>query len=120
MSITTKVILIMFCSMVFISGCKTTEPMYYYGDYSKAVYSYFKADETSVSQQIIILEEIIVQASGKGKPVAPGVHAHLGMLYFESGNQEQGINHSEQEKVLFPESVAYIDFLIKNTSGMNI
>jgi hypothetical protein len=94
--------------------------MYYYGAYSKAVYSYFKADEIPVSQQISILQEVIAQASGKGKPVAPGVHAHLGMLYFESGNHDLGINHFEQEKALFPESTAYIDFLINKTSGMNI
>lgn len=94
--------------------------MYYYGNYSDAVYSYFKADETPVSQQITILEEVIAQAQGKGKPVAPGVHAHLGMLYFESGNNDQGINHFEHEKTLFPESAEYIDFLINKSSRVTI
>ena len=120
MRLKNSVISVLCCATIMMSGCKTTEPMYHYGNYSEAVYSYFKADETPVSQQIIILEDVIAQARGKGKPVAPGVHAHLGMLYFESGNNNQGINHFEQEKALFPESAAYIDFLINQSSGVNI
>jgi len=119
MRLKNKVFCVLCCATILMSGCKTTESMYYYGNYSEAVYSYFKADETPVSQQITILKEVIAQARGKGKPVAPGVHAHLGMLYFESGNNDQGIKHFEHEKALFPESAAYIDFLI-NQSGVNI
>lgn len=115
-----RVICVLSCATILMLGCKTTEPMYYYGNYSDAVYSYFKADETPVSQQITILEEVIAQAQGKGKPVAPGVHAHLGMLYFESGNNDQGINHFEHEKTLFPESAEYIDFLINKSSRVTI
>lgn len=120
MSLQIKGIFSLLMVTILISGCKTTEPMYYYGTYSEAVYSYFKADKISVSEQISILEQIIAQAQGKGKPVAPGIHAHLGMLYFESGNNDQGINHFEREKALFPESTAYIDFLMNKTSGTNI
>lgn len=120
MNLKNSVISVLGCLTILMSGCKTTEPMYYYGNYSEAVYSYFKADETPVSQQITILEEVIAKARDKGKPVAPGVHAHLGMLYFESGNNGQGINHFEQEKALFPESAAYINFLINQSSGVNI
>ena len=66
------------------------------------------------------MEEIIEQAHGKSKPVPPGVHAHLGMLYFETGNSDQGLTNFEQEKALFPESATYIDFLISNMSGAKI
>jgi hypothetical protein len=114
-------VLFVICSAVFfLAGCKTVEPTYYYGAYPEAIYSYFKADETSISQQIMILEQVIEQARGKGKPVAPGVHAHLGMLYFESGNAEQGTTQFEQEKALFPESAAYLDFLMNKTAGEKI
>ena len=99
-------------ALVSLGACKTTEPMYYYGEYSQVVYGYFKADEMSITQQIDALTLIIMVAESTGKPVAPGVHAHLGMLYLESGQSEQGFFHLNQEKILFPESTGYIDFLL--------
>jgi hypothetical protein len=115
-----RILLVVFCITFFLGGCKTTEPTYYYGSYQNAVYSYFKAEDTSVSQQITILEEVIEQARGKGKLVPPGVHAHLGMLYFETGNAGQGATNFEKEKALFPESATYIDFLMNNKAGAKI
>jgi len=101
-----------------LSGCKTTEPLYYYGGYQQSVYSYFKGNETSVSEQISNLELAIEQATVNGKAIAPGVHAHLGMLYFESGNPVLGASHFEQEKALFPESTQFLDFLMNNSKGV--
>lgn len=109
-------VLALFASAV-LTGCKTTEPLYYYGDYQATVYSYFKGNETSASEQIDILKEVIETAGFEGKAIAPGIHAHLGMLYFESGNPALGTTHFEQEKALFPESTAYLDFLIKSAKG---
>lgn len=112
-----KIFSMLVLGTALLSGCKTTEPNYYYGSYSDAVYSYFSNNEVTLPQQISILEEIIAQAQGKDKPIAPGIHAHLGMLYFESGNAEQGLAQFEQEKLLFPESTTFIDFLIANAQG---
>lgn len=95
-----------------VTGCKTTEPLYYHGQYNKAVYSYFKAEDVTLEEQIQILQQLIQTAAAHSKPVAPGVHAHLGMLYFETGNPDLGRQHLEQEKSLFPESVHFIDFLL--------
>ncbi len=99
-------------ALLGLSGCKSTGPQYYYGEYNTAVYSYFKADKLTLEEQISILQKVVEQAAAKGKPVAPGVHAHLGMLYFETGNTAQGNQHFIQEKTLFPESARYIDFLM--------
>lgn len=108
--------LVAFASLI-LGGCKTTEPLYYYGGYQQSVYNYFNANEVTVTEQIQSLEKIIAKSSAKGKTVAPGVHAHLGMLYFEIGNTEQGAVNFEYEKALFPESIIYLDFLIKNSQG---
>lgn len=97
---------------IALAGCKTTEPQYYYGQYTSTVYSYFKADSHSVDEQISALENVIQTAERKNKPVAPGIHAHLGMLYFETGNDALGAEHFDREKTLFPESTKYIDFLL--------
>lgn len=101
-----------------LTGCNATkEPLYHHGLYSEAVYGYFKVGKMSVSEQVTVLEEIIAEAQGKQKSVAPGVHAHLGMLYFEIGSAALGLAQFEQEKALFPESAHYIDFLIANSTG---
>lgn len=112
-----RVLLLAFAGSAVLTACKTTEPLYHYGDYQQTVYSYFKGNETSAAEQIGALELTIETAGIKGKSIAPGVHAHLGMLYFETGNPDQGNIHFEQEKALFPESTAYIDFLVKSAKG---
>lgn len=110
----------LFCVTVLalsVSACKTTEPLYYHGAYNQAVYAYFKAEDTTLEEQINILQQTIQDASSKGKPVAPGIHAHLGLLYFDTGNSDLGQQHFEKEKMLFPESAKYLDFLLKSRQG---
>lgn len=110
-----KPLLLAIVAVIALSGCESTDkPLYYYGGYQTAVYHYFKNDETTVDQQINALEIIIEKAANSGLPVAPGVHAHLGMLYFEQGDGVNGALHLDAEKQLFPESATYIDFLIAN------
>ncbi|MCV2883415.1 DUF4810 domain-containing protein [Aestuariibacter sp. AA17] len=110
----TKHLLCAAAAVFVVSGCKVTEPTYYHGNFNSAVYSYFKAEDVSIEEQILQVQEIIQTAEVKSKPVAPGVHAHLGMLFFEAGNAVQGLEHFQMEKTLFPESAQYIDFLLKS------
>jgi len=49
--------------------------------------------------------------------VAPGIHAHLGLLYFNAGSSAEGEQQFAQEKALFPESAQYLDFLLKSKKG---
>lgn len=110
-------IIISIVTLLLVTGCNSTPPNYYYGEYTSTVYSYFKADEITIDEQVEQLEEIIQTAAQNNMLVAPGVHAHLGMLYFELGNQSLGIQNLEIEKQLFPESSTYIDFLLKSARG---
>lgn len=103
------------CAMV--TGCSSTPPLYFYGDYNKAVYSYFNGAEVTPQEQIQALESTIQQAAARQQAIAPGVHAQLGMLYFETGNADRGTAELLQEKSLFPESAHYIDFLLHNHQG---
>jgi hypothetical protein len=109
--------LILLASLI-LSGCNAIKPIYYYGDYQKTVYRYFTADDIGIAEQIHVMHEVIEKAPEKGLLVAPGAHAHLGMLYFEAGDTVRGKLHFEQEKALFPESTAYINFLLKNLTGV--
>lgn len=100
--------------LTVLGGCSSnSERLYYHGDYSAAVYSYFRQDDVTLEEQIETLNQIIEDAANNQMLVAPGVHAHLGMLYFETGSPNLGMQHFEAEKALFPESTQYIDFLIK-------
>jgi hypothetical protein len=101
-----------------LTGCTSTEPLYYYGQYNSAVYQYFKAEDATLAEQIAILQSAIEHAAANNKPIAPGIHAHLGMLYYESGNSDLGRQHLEQEKVLFPESSQYINFLLNSNQDV--
>ena len=101
-------------ALLVVTGCKSTKPMYYYGSYQALVYHFFKNDGTTAEEQINALEVTIEKAANGGRPVAPGVHAYLGMLYFSVGKGVNGALHFDLEKQLFPESARYIDFLLAN------
>ena len=103
--------------IVILTGCTSSPPLYYYGDYNNAVYSYFKGGEVTVQEQIQALETTIQKAAARQQPIAPGVHAQLGMLYFETGNADRGTAELSREKQLFPESAQYIDFLLTTRQG---
>jgi hypothetical protein len=107
-----KFVIILATLSLLLFGCKTTEPIYHHGQYTNAVYQYLKNDELSIEQQIEMVSYIIEKAENEGKPVLPGVHAHLGLLYFDSGNPNLGLSHFTAEKTLFPESVTFLDFLL--------
>ena len=42
-----------------IVGCKTTEPLYYYGEYNTAVYTYLKGEGATLEEQITALKGTI-------------------------------------------------------------
>lgn len=93
-------------------GCGTPTPsLFYWGDYQKAVYQNWE-ESSSVDEQIQMLQKTIQMASNKSERVAPGVHAHLGMLYLKSGQRDKGIESLGREKALYPESTQYMNFLI--------
>lgn len=111
--------LIFIALATLLVGCKTVEPLFYHGNHNENVYNYFKADEVTLEEQIQSMNELLASANEAGKMVAPGIHAHLAMLYFEVGNSSDGIKHFEAEKQLYPESTQYIDFLMTAAMGGN-
>jgi hypothetical protein len=98
---------------VFLSGCASThQTLYYWGDYQKQVYGHF-AKEKSPEEQIAKLEAGLEKARSSGKPVPPGYNAHLGILFALGEHADQMLKYFEAEKTLYPESTAYIDFLMR-------
>lgn len=102
-----------FLGFLLLSGCATqTPPLYYWGDYQPQVYGYFTKNK-GPQEQIASLEAGLETARASGRSVPPGYLAHLGILYAQSENHDQMLKYFEAEKALYPESSAYIDFLLR-------
>lgn len=97
-----------------LSACHTApKTMYQWGGYEPQVYQHFKGE--SPDQQIAVLEKDLLAIGAAGNMAPPGYHAHLGMLYAMTGKDALVAPQFETEKKLFPESSAYMDFLLKKS-----
>ncbi|MDR0578318.1 MAG: DUF4810 domain-containing protein [Candidatus Accumulibacter sp.] len=97
---------------VFLSGCATApERLYSWGSYQKQVYSHLQGEDRQA--QIEAMESDLEKIGASGKTPPPGFYAHLGLLYVETGNDAKAIASFETEKARFPESAAFMDFLLK-------
>jgi hypothetical protein len=93
-------------------GCVTPSNLLFeYGHYPDQTYAYLQGK--SVETQIEIMKLDLAAINQTGRRIAPGFHAHLGLLYEQTGNLDQTVEHLLTEKRLFPESATYIDFLLK-------
>ncbi|ROH93770.1 DUF4810 domain-containing protein [Stagnimonas aquatica] len=106
------------------AGCVTPpQQLYYWGNYQPETYSYFKNSETP-QEQIVNLEKTVQEAQAANRSLPPGFSAHLGMLYLASGQADKAQSAFQMEQTRFPESAAYMDFLLRKkpqiTSGGDV
>ena len=103
---------------VLLAGCASApQPLYQWESYQTQVYDYFEGE--SKEKQIEALERDLEKMRAKNHVAPPGVQAHLGLLYAEVGNDGKAAEHLAAEKALYPESAAYIDFLLKKYAKAN-
>lgn len=104
---------------LLLSGCTAKDNrMYYWGNYESMVYAHhLQADEVSLQLQIETLTQDIDKAAASGKPVAPGIYAHLGMLYASIGDLNSAVDALNREKQSFPESNVLIDGFIQRINA---
>ena len=109
-----KICAVAVISMSSLAGCVTRpQHLYHWGGYQTQVYGHFKGDKDP-AQQIQALEQEREAARSLGKPLPPGFQAHLAMLYGKTGRSDRMAENLEAEKAQFPESAAFMDFLLKN------
>jgi hypothetical protein len=84
--------------------------MYGWNDYQPKVYDYFQGSDAN--EQIITLEKNLMEFNAKGQLAPPGFHAHLGMMYAQVRNLDRAAQEFMIEKKRFPESAAYMNFLL--------
>ncbi|APF90270.1 MULTISPECIES: DUF4810 domain-containing protein [Ralstonia solanacearum species complex] len=96
-----------------LAGCAAgPKSLYQWEGYQPQVYEYFKGE--SKEAQVAELERGLEKIKSANGAVPPGYHAQLGLLYSNLGKDDQMVQEFQTEKALFPESGAYIDFLMKN------
>ncbi|MBS3952013.1 MAG: DUF4810 domain-containing protein [Methylomicrobium sp.] len=99
-------------SCLMVSGCGTP-PLYHWGDYEDIIYEmYSEPGSADPATQVAQLREDMGIASNSGKRVPPGVHAHLGYMYYLQGDTQSAFLEFAVEKQLFPESAVFIDNLM--------
>ena len=76
-------------------------------------YEYLVGKGESIENQIQLLEAHAEKARAANAALPPGFRAHFGMLYLANGNSIAAQQMWRSEKVAFPESVVYMDTLLK-------
>jgi hypothetical protein len=112
--ISTGIALSVAAACVLLTGCASKpQPLYQWDAYQPQVYAQFTGKSTT-SEQIDALEQARQKILAKGNAVPPGFHAHLGALYASVGRADEARTELSAEKQAFPESSAYMDFMLKN------
>lgn len=108
-------IFLIFGLIFILTGCGNTQPQnIYHWDraYIDSVYEFINEDG-DINEQIANLEKNIQDSYTNKKKIAPGLYAHLGLLYSKLGNTDKSIMYLNKEMEIFPESAQYINFLKK-------
>lgn len=101
------------------TGCvHTPPPLYQWDAYQPSLYQHYQADTTDLGEQVQKLEQAIDKAQSGGISVPPGLHAHLGMLYYNTGREQDAQAQFTMEKTLFPESTHFMDYILKAQKDM--
>jgi hypothetical protein len=104
--------------ILVLAGCASApKTVYSWDNYQPVIYQYYQGDKSSPEEQIAKLQEAQEKAKASAKPVPPGLHAQLGLLYATTGKPELAFQQFTAEKTLFPESAAYMDFLMTKNKG---
>ena len=101
-------------ALLSLAACATRPPppMYAWGGYEASMVKYYKS-EGDIGTQVQLLEQQLQKNAGAHRATPPGLHGHLALLYTKMGDQAGAQRHLEAERELFPESAAYINFLLK-------
>jgi hypothetical protein len=95
------------------AGACAPQTIYSWGSYEQLVYDmYAKPGKADPGTQIAKLTADVERANAEGKKVPPGIHAHLGYLYYTQGQVAEAAEQLTIEKQLFPESGVFVDGML--------
>jgi len=99
---------------LFTSACSAqSSSLYRWGDYEDVLYDlYIRPGKADPTAQLSRLTEDVTRTQAAGQRVPPGVHAHLGYLYYSQGQLDAAYEQFATEKALFPESAHFVDGIL--------
>lgn len=101
-------------SCLFAACAQQPKTLYTWETYQPTVYAYLKEPDSDAAAQAQDMERNIETARATHRALPPGFHGHLGMLYLRLGQEAKAIEQMEEEKLAFPESEPFMDFLMRN------
>jgi len=102
------------CSFLFLVGCATQRSLYHWGNYPDANYAWLKDEPEDGGKAFNAMVEDMEKAIAKDYTLPPGFYAHFGLLYMQQGQLDKAVEYFGMEKVAFPESEVFMDFLLKS------
>ncbi len=112
-----KIYVVLILMILFVAGCATQEPLYYWGDYSQTLYKYKKQPkEENLIAYKACLVNIIEESNKRNKKAPPGVCCEYGYILLKEGNAQQALYYLEMEEKNYPESKVFIERLKKFTT----
>ena len=101
-------------AVLALAGCaQPPKTLYQWGSFPRQQYDFLLHEGASVQAQITDMEAQADQARAAYTALPPGFRAHLGMLRLSVGDADGARQAWQAERTAFPESAAYIDFLLK-------
>ena len=100
---------------LLLTACASQDhSLYHWNGYQEQIYEGFQIESgnTSPDKQLQKLQEEQQKAVAKNKPLPPGYQAHMGFLYFQTGQADKAVMAFEAEKKQFPESTVYMDLVL--------
>lgn len=100
-----------------VTGCATQKNLYYWGEYEPIIYDmYVNPGEADPQTQIEKLTRTIQRAQNSDLQVAPGLYAHLGMIYAQVGDVGMAKEAFSEEVKLYPEAKTFVDGILNRSS----
>jgi len=101
--------------LLIFSGC-VTKPvtLYQWEGYQGNLDAYFNGDQLALAAQAQLMEADLIKIKAHGGVVPPGFRAHLGLIYAQQGYMDKFATYLEEEKIRFPESERFIEFLTRH------
>jgi hypothetical protein len=106
------------CTAALLAGCVAQRPLYQWGSYEDLIYQAWREPgSVPAEKQVELMQRDYQQGQALHLRMPPGWHAHLGVLYYGIGKQDEALRELQVEKTEFPESAAFVDGLVANLKG---
>lgn len=99
---------------LIVAACATPS-RFEWGTYEGSLYAYAKKPENREKYRTSL--QTAIENGEKSGRLAPGLHAELGYLFLEDGNEAEAASHFQKEMEAFPESRVFLTSVLTRLKG---